>query len=138
MKTQRSVILVSACLIGLCTRYDGKIKESKKCLLQLQNKIWIPVCPEQLGGLQTPREPADLTGGDGFDALQGNAKVLTKSGVDLTLDFIHGAEQVLQIAKLQNVKQAWLKARSPSCAIHGTIGVTAALLRQHGVELLEF
>lgn len=132
------IYLVSACLVGLCTRYDGRTKESPECLNTLKNGIWIPVCPEQLGGLPTPREAADIAGGDGFAVLAGRARVLTRSGVDLTEEFIRGAEQVLRIARSQHVAGVFLKARSPSCAVHGTIGVTAALLRAGGFQLTEF
>jgi uncharacterized protein YbbK (DUF523 family) len=98
---------------------------------------WIPVCPEQLGGLSTPREAADIVGGDGADVLAGTARVLTKSGLDVTAQFIRGARQVLHIAHLQNTGMAFLKARSPSCAVHGRMGVTAALLQSAGIALIE-
>ncbi len=137
MHTQQSIYLVSACLVGLCTRYDGQSKETPDCLLKLKDAVWIPVCPEQLGGLPTPREAADITGGEGRDVLNGQARVLTKGGVDLTADFIRGAEQVLQIARSQNIQAALLKARSPSCAVSGTIGVTAALLQKSGIQVTE-
>lgn len=132
------IYLVSACLVGLCTRYDSQTKESPECLSRLQNAIWIPVCPEQLGGLPTPREAADIAGGTGSDVLAGKARVLTRSGIDLSREFIRGAEQVLQIARSQHVDGVFLKARSPSCAVHGTLGVTAALLRAEGFQLTEF
>jgi uncharacterized protein YbbK (DUF523 family) len=136
--TTLPVYLVSACLVGLCTRYDGQTKESPECLGRLRNAIWIPVCPEQLGGLPTPREAADITGGNGSAVLAGRARVLTKSGIDLTEEFVRGAEQVLRIARSQKVDGVFLKARSPSCAVNGTIGVTAALLNAAGFQLTEF
>ena len=132
------IYLVSACLVGLCTRYDGKILENPDCLKQLQKAIWIPICPEQLGGLPTPREAANISGGDGADVLAGTARVLTKSGTDLTEQFILGARQVLHLARVQNVQAVYLKAKSPSCAVHGKIGVTAALLHAAGFRLTEF
>lgn len=135
---QNTPCLISACLLGLCTRYDGKTKADRGCLAELIGKICIPVCPEQLGGLPTPREPADIIGGDGRDVLAGTAGVITKSGIDLTAEFIRGAEQVVQIARLQNISRAFLKARSPSCAVTGKIGVTAALLQAAGVQLTEY
>lgn len=134
---QNSPCLVSACLLGLCTRYDGKIKVHPQCLTEITGITWIPVCPEQLGGLPTPREAADIVGGDGCAVLAGTARVLTKSGIDRTAEFIRGAEQVVQIARLQNVRRAFLKARSPSCAVTGRMGVTAALLQLAGVGLIE-
>ena len=130
--------LVSGCLVGLCTRYDGKIREDPECLRRLQQVTWIPICPEQLGGLPTPREAADIYNGDGADVLAGTARVVSKSGIDCTDAFIRGAEQVLHLARLQNIRTVFLKARSPSCAVNGKIGVTAALLRSAGLQLVEF
>lgn len=138
MRNQHSPCLVSACLVGLCTRYDGLTKINSSCLEQLKSLPWIPICPEQLGGLATPREAADIVGGSGFDVLSGKAQVVTKRGKDVTAEFILGAEQVLLIAQSQHIDMAFLKARSPSCAVHGRIGVTAALLQSHGIELHEF
>lgn len=130
--------LVSACLVGLCTRYDAKIKKNTACLEQLKEVQWIPVCPEQLGGLPTPRSAADLVGGDGFEVLAGRAMVITRSGLDVTSRFIRGAQQCLAIAKAQNITTALLKSRSPSCGLSPQTGVTAALLQQHGIKIIEF
>jgi len=138
MPNSLPIYLVSACLVGLCTRYDGKTRENPDCIYKLEKAIWIPICPEQLGGLPTPREAADIAGGDGDDVLAGTARVLTKSGIDLTRQFILGAEQVLYLARSQNVQAVYLKARSPSCAVSGKIGVTAAILRAAGFQLAEF
>ena len=137
MPTPRPVYLISSCLLGLCTRYDGKIKVYPETLKKLHDAILIPVCAEQLGGLSTPREAADLTNGDGNDVINAKAVVVTKSGNDVTAAFIQGAEQVLKIAQMQNVSTAILKARSPSCGVSGNIGVTAALLQQHNIETIE-
>lgn len=133
-----SLFLVSACLVGLCTRYDGKTKPDPDCITFLEKSTWIPVCPEQLGGLSTPRPAADIIDGDGRDVLQGRARVCTKDGADVTTSFTKGARQVLKIALLQDISGVCLKARSPSCAISGTVGVTAALLADHGYPLYEF
>lgn len=130
--------LVSACLTGLCTRYDGESKTSTTCLEFLQDKHWIPICPEQLGGLPTPRPAADIVGGDGFDVLAGNAKVIDSNGNDLTSPFIRGAEMVLTIAGAQGIRLCCLKARSPSCAVNDKPGVLAALLMKNDIEVLEF
>lgn len=136
-KTSQNTLIVSACLVGLCTRYDGEIKENPEVNLLLQNKNWVPICPEQLGGLPTPRPAADITGGNGHDVLNGQAKVLSKNGEDFTKQFIHGAQQVLLLAQKLDCKIAVLKARSPSCAVKGTIGVTAALLEQNNISIQE-
>lgn len=130
--------IVSACLMGLCTRYDGKLKKSDACCNRLQNSFWIPVCPEQLGGLPTPREAADIIGGDGHNVLNGSARVMSKCGVDFSSQFIAGAYQVLAIAQFQGLTTAILKSGSPSCAVIGKVGVTTALLQQHGFKLEEF
>ncbi|HEB68296.1 MAG TPA: DUF523 domain-containing protein [Desulfobulbus sp.] len=130
--------LVSACLVGLCTRYDGQCKPDSRCLQQLAGIHWIPVCPEQLGGLPTPRTAADLTGGDGHDVLAHRASVVDQNGRDVSPAFILGARQVLAIARAQQIEHAILKARSPSCGLQNRVGVTAALLLTHGIHCHEF
>jgi uncharacterized protein YbbK (DUF523 family) len=107
----------------------------------------IPVCPEQLGGLSTPREPAELSGGAGDEALDGVASVQTRDGRDVTREFVKGAQQTLAVARLTGATVAVLKARSPSCGIGSTYdgtfshtlrpgsGVTAALLQRAGITL---
>lgn len=130
--------LVSACLVGLCTRYDGKCKADSRCLQQLSELHWIPVCPEQLGGLSTPRIASDLTGGDGHDVLANRASVINKNGQDVSTQFIRGAMQVLTVARAQQIEHALLKARSPSCGLQHPIGVTTALLLENNIHCLEF
>ncbi|MCB2216026.1 MAG: DUF523 domain-containing protein [Desulfobulbaceae bacterium] len=131
------IVLVSACLTGLRTRYDGRNKTSTACLQRLEGAVWLPVCPEQLGGLATPRCAANLIGGNGADVLRGRATVICTDGIDVTHQFITGAEQVLAIARSQPVSSIFLKTRSPSCGI-STLGVTAALLAENGFVLEEF
>tara|TARA_B100001939_G_scaffold314646_1_gene299238 strand:+ start:420 stop:860 length:441 start_codon:yes stop_codon:yes gene_type:complete len=97
-------ILISACLLGKECRYDGK--HSKIDLLKNANVNWIPVCPEELGNLGTPRPSAEI---------QANGKVTTESGNDLTEKFIDGANKSLKIAEENNCKTAILKSKSPSC-----------------------
>jgi uncharacterized protein YbbK (DUF523 family) len=130
--------ICSACLIGVNCRYNGKEKPNDKILKLLKKENLIPVCPEQLGGLPTPREPAERRGN----------KVLTKSGKEVTSNFKKGAKEVLKIAKIFNVKEAILKQRSPSCGsgiiYDGTFsnkltrgeGVTTTLLRKNGVRVI--
>ena len=131
------IFLVSACLTGLCTRYDGLSKPSPACIKQLTGYRWIPICPEQLGGLPTPRTAADLVGGNGHDVLTGQASVIDRQGRDVTSQFIHGANQCLAIARAQGITTALLKARSPSCGLSPKIGVTAALLAANGIKVIE-
>ena len=133
------IYLVSACLMGLKTRYDGQVFTSRPCELVLDDAIWLPVCPEQLGGLSTPRTAADLVGGDGHDVLAGRARVVNKDGDDVTENFILGARQVLEIALRQKISGIFLKSGSPSCGLTPRLGVTAALLSQHkGFYIKEF
>lgn len=130
-------ILISGCLLGLKCRYDSKEKklpEIKK-LIELYNLI--PVCPEQLGGLPTPRMPAERV----------KDRVITQVGVDVTKEYQIGAEEALKIAKLYNCKKAILKEKSPSCGCgkiyDGTFsrnlivgnGVAAELLLKNGIEV---
>ena len=130
-------LLVSACLAGLCTRYDGRRVEDRACLARLQGRTWVPVCPGQLGGLPTPRAPADIVGGDGDAVLEGTARVIDAEGADVTEPFIRGAEMVVEIARRQRAEEVLLKARSPSCGV-ARLGVTAALLRKNGFRVTEF
>ena len=131
------MILVSACLLGMQTRYDGQSKKCGPCIAKLAGNWWMPFCPEQLGGLATPRVAADLQDGDGQDVLAGRARVVTKTGDDVTVNFIRGAQQVLLLARSLEIESVFLKARSPSCGLH-PLGVTAALLEAQGYKLEEF
>ena len=132
-----STYIVCACLLGLKTRYDGKMIPSTACQKTVEGGICIPVCPEQLGGLSTPRTAADLIGGDGHDVLAGSARVITRTGQDITENFILGAKQVLEIARQQDITKVFLKARSPSCGLAPKIGVLAALLKEEGYSIVE-
>ena len=88
--------------------------------------------------MPTPRIPADIHGGDGDDVLAGMAHVIAKNGADVTPAFLRGAEECAKIVALCGIGQAFLKGGSPSCAVTGVIGVTAALLRRRGIALIEF
>jgi uncharacterized protein YbbK (DUF523 family) len=138
MPSQSPIYLVSACLVGLCSRYDGQTRPHQTCLQRLHDGVWIPFCPEQMGGLSTPRTAADLIDGNGNEVLSGKARVITRDGIDVSPQFIKGAEQTLLLAKSQHITSIFLKAGSPSCGISGKTGVTAALLLQHGFHLTEF
>ena len=105
---------------------------------ELSTHCWIPVCPEQLGGLATPRTAANLVGGDGHEVLAGRAAVIDANGLDVSAEFIRGAEQVLAIARAQNITLALLKSRSPSCGLGNPIGVTAALLLENAITCTLF
>ena len=130
-------LLVSACLLGLATRYDGGTKASALVQALLKDYQLIPFCPEQLGGLSTPRPPAELVGGDGLAVLSGQAKVLTKDGRDVTASFLRGAEEGAKLARLFGAREALLKSRSPSCGLTPVLGVAAARLSLEGLSLVE-
>jgi len=141
------MILISSCLAGLSTRYDGKDNFREEFAELLRQGRAVLVCPEQLGGLPTPRPPAEIVGGNGADVLDGRAKVMTADGTDVTDAFVRGAEQTLLTALTVGARTAVLKESSPSCGglkiYDGTFtkskqpgfGVTAALLRRHGIEV---
>jgi len=130
--------LCSACLLGVKCRYDGKSKPDNKVLELAKKEVLIPVCPEQLGGLSTPRIPSEQTGD----------KVVNKQGDDVTQQFKRGAEEALKIARIFDIKEAILKQRSPSCGcgqiydgtFSGTIiegdGVTTKLFKQNGIKII--
>ena len=143
-----SCYLVSACLLGINCCYDGGNNLHPEIIKLTERYILIPVCPEQLGGLPTPRPPAEIQEGDGYLVLTGKAAVINVKGADVTGYFIRGAEQTLQLARIYRARGAFLKAHSPSCGVNqiynGSFGkqlvegcgVTAALLKTHGLELI--
>lgn len=131
-------LLISACLMGIKCRYDGG-RKPLKCLDELMEQhVLIPVCPEVLGGLPTPRTPSERIGD----------RVMMKDGQDVTENYRRGAEEALRIAQMSGCSCALLKERSPSCG-SGTIydgtfsgqlcpgdGVCAQLLKEHGIKVL--
>jgi len=129
------IVIVSACLVGLNTRYDGKNEKKEEIYrLFLEGKV-IPLCPEQLGGLPTPRQKATIIGNI----------VINESGEDITASFKRGAEEVLNCARELKVKRIYLKEGSPSCGVHFTnknwkrhkgLGITARLLKKFGMNLI--
>ncbi len=140
-------ILVSACLLGLPTRYDGKAKPSEKVInfLQKNGLQPVPVCPEQLAGMSTPREQTFFNKGDGFDVLDDKGSAVSAKGDLMNDTFIRGAKMTLRIAKLCRCEHALLKERSPSCGVHQVYlesekvkgsGVTAAMLMREGIHVI--
>ena len=131
-------ILVSACLLGCPCRYDGKSKPNAAVLALMEEHTLIPICPEQMGGLATPRLPAECKDGG----------VFTQAGTDVTAQYRRGAEEALRLATLYGCTCAILKERSPSCGSgqiydgsfsHTLIsgdGVTAQLLKESGITVL--
>ncbi len=138
------MFLVSACLAGVNTRYDGTNCCKKHFQTLVSQGKAVLICPEQLGGLPTPREPIELVGGDGDRLLKGMAKAVGQSGKDYTQNFLRGAEEVLKIAEMLKTKKVFLKDGSPSCGCSyikvgdkRTMGkgVTAAALLKAGVKV---
>lgn len=111
-------LLVSACLLGLNTRYDGHSTKDENLFKLLNSKeiFFLPLCAEQLGGLPTPRQPAEIEQGySAKDVLRGKAKVFTRGGKDVTEEYLNGTGQVLEMCKRFNITHAFLQERSPSC-----------------------
>jgi len=139
-------ILVSACLLGLNTRYSGQTKFNARVANYLEQTglIPIPVCPEQLAGLPTPRPATEFQLGEGLDVLKGSGRVLNRHGDDVSELFCKGAVETLKICRLTGCDTAILKERSPSCGVNwiyrqGSLvagsGVAAACLRQHRLDI---
>ena len=132
------MLLISACLLGCACRYDGKSKPHPLAVELARRGLAVPVCPEQLGGLPTPRKPSERRGG----------RVVMADGRDVTAEYRRGAEETLHLARLYGCTAAVLKERSPSCgsgqiydgSFTGTLtdgwGTAAALLREHGVRVV--
>lgn len=140
--------LFSACLVGIKCAYDGKDRFNGKAKDLFDKGLVIPVCPEQLGGLPTPRDKREVKGGKGRQVLEGKGKVVDMSGRDMTEHALKGAEETLKIAKQLGIREFVGKARSPSCGsgkiYDGTFsgalvkgdGVTAALLKKNGIKTI--
>lgn len=142
------MIVVSSCLAGLEVRYNATHRLNDKLKQLVDEKKAVTVCPEVLGGLPTPREPAEIVGGDGAAVLDGRARILDRKGTDVTAAYIEGAEKALDVVRKLDASLVVLKENSPSCGssmiyngefsgvrIAGD-GVTSALLKRHGYEVI--
>ncbi|MFF2888290.1 DUF523 domain-containing protein [Paenibacillus sp. NPDC057967] len=141
-------LLVSSCLAGMKVRYNGTDALDATIQTLVTEGTAVTVCPELLGGFATPREPAEIEGGLGEDVWKGNAKVIEKSGRDVTELYVKGALATLELAKRHGATHVVLKEGSPSCGssfIYDGMfrnvkqpgdGVTTALLRQEGYTVL--
>ena len=136
--TMKEKILVSACLLGVDCKYSGGNNYNEKVLKYLKDYEVIPICPEIMGGLSTPRPPSERI----------HNKVINNQNIDVTNEYTKGANETLKLAKLFNIKKALLKAKSPSCG-KGTIydgtftgtlvegnGVTVELLEKHDIKVI--
>ena len=140
--------LVSACLAGQPVRYDAKSNTQQAICQLMQTHQVITACPEMMGGLSCPRFPAEIQNGQATDVLNGTAQVKDVLGTDVSAEFIAGAQRMLELAQLHKVDVVVLKDRSPSCGSHyiydgsftrtkiAGYGVTTALLKQHGFQVL--
>lgn len=141
------IYLVSACLLGCPTRYDGGARlQDGLVALAAQGHV-VPICPEMAGGMPTPRPPAEIVGGDGDDVLESQARVMTIAGEDVTQTFLRGTEHTLAVAQRYAITTAILKQFSPSCGsakiydgthsgqLRDGLGVTTALLRRYGITV---
>lgn len=145
MKRASNPVIVSACLLGVASRYDGTAAEDVSLIRHLAQRAVIPVCPEQLGGLPTPRPPSEITEGSGEDVLDGKSSVMSEDGRDVTANYLAGAREVLKLATVLGAREAYLKRCSPACGwgqikrggltVPGN-GVCAALLARHRIRLI--
>ena len=131
-------ILVSACLLGMACRYDGCSRPDERVIALAREHTLIPVCPEQLGGLPTPRIPSEYNG----------QAVRNREGKDVTNEFSRGAEESVRLSKLLQLDLAILKDKSPSCGVgarysghfDGTLtegdGMTAEALKKAGIPVI--
>ena len=137
-------VLVSRCLTGEVCRWDAR-QFNGIAMERLKEFEIISVCPEMDGGLPCPRPKAEIIGGDGYDVLDGSARVRDDRGNDVTDMFLQGAKNAVNSAIEQNIQKAFLKEKSPSCGVRfiynegrlsSGVGVTTALLIRHGVEVV--
>lgn len=136
------MILVSACLVGINCKYSGGNNYNQKIFDLVKEGKAIPICPEQLGGLNTPRKPVELK------VINGKRHAIDNEGNDLTENFERGALEVLNLAKNLNINKAILQPRSPSCGVNKIYsgnfdnklvdgnGILAELLKQNGIDVL--
>ena len=139
-------VLISSCLLGITCRYDSGHSRVEEIVTKAHEIHLIPVCPEQLGGLPTPRLPSNIVKGDGTGVLSGHARVINSVGEDVTAAFLKGARETLKLVEITGATKALLKNGSPSCGLttpycetdsgYG-VGVTAALLLSAGIEVIE-
>ena len=136
------MILVSACLVGLNCKYNGKNNYNEKIFNLVKEGKAIPICPEILGGLTTPRKPSEIK------YINGKRRVINIDGIDVTDEYEKGAKEVLELAKRLNVTKVILKDRSPACGkgkiydgtFNGTLvegnGVLTDLLIKNNIEVI--
>lgn len=134
--------IVSACLVGINCKYDGKNNYNKEIEKLVYDGQAIPLCPEVMGGLSTPRIPSEII------VIDGEERIISKEGIDVTSEFLLGAKKTLEIAQILNIKTAILQKRSPSCGVHEIYdgshtnkiikgeGITTKLLKKHNINVI--
>ena len=130
-------IAVSSCLLGIKCKYNGESNFNIKIDKLREKHTIVPICPEVLGGLSTPRVPSEIIG----------SKVINQNGVDVTLNYINGAKKALDILKENNIDVVILKSKSPSCGTdyiydgsftHTLVtgdGITTHLFKKNGIKI---
>lgn len=147
MEEKRFEIIISACLLGIPCRYNGKSEVNEEALRLFLEGEALLICPEIASGQKTPRPACEIVNGDGQDVLKGKARIIDKDGNDYTKKFVEGAKIILEnIVSRHDIKRALLKSGSPSCGVEniysgsfdGTkirgCGVLSALLKESGID----
>jgi uncharacterized protein YbbK (DUF523 family) len=138
-------VVISACLAGLHTRYDGASRPHPALELLAEQAVLVPVCPEILGGLGIPRSACNFVGGDGQAVLEGTAHVVDRNGINCTQKFVRSAQEVQRIVELVRPRLIIFKEGSPSCGLRRVdiegvkqqgCGVTTALLKRNGITII--
>lgn len=141
---EKKPVIVSACLLGINNRYDGSNAFNKSLLKRLEGHPLIPVCPETLGGLKTPRLPATIRS-NGNSVGTSHARIIDSQGTDVTHFFLSGAKRVIDVARRSGAHDAFLKEKSPSCGVNRIItgdgeavrgmGTTTTMLKNMGLKV---
>jgi uncharacterized protein YbbK (DUF523 family) len=140
-------VLVSACLLGRACRYDGAHCAQGELAEKLSQygEVAVPFCPEEEGGLPTPRPPAWIESRGAAEVIDGEDRVVDIEGKEVTDFFLRGARAALALCRERGIAKAYLKERSPSCGVHSTHiaevlvdgpGVAAELLARHGIDIV--
>jgi uncharacterized protein YbbK (DUF523 family) len=145
---ENKIILVSACLLGIDCTYNNQNHKNEYVLQLMKFRKLLPICPEQLGGLPTPREPQVLVKGSGKDVLKNKTQVINQKQIDVTNNFLNGANEANKLVQLYKIKYAIMKEKSPSCGVNFIYnktekcekliegnGVTTAKLLENGLTI---
>ena len=142
-----NVIAISACLMGTHCRYNGSSALNNELFELVKDRDVLLFCPEIMANLPTPRSPVEIAGGNGYDVINGQAMVVNKEGINMTGEFLNGAQRAMDLFMQNKVSAVVLKEKSPSCGVNeiydgrflGTLvkgcGVLTALLLQNGLKI---